>query len=78
MVNISQQIAEYAAAIKAYKILLEIQPQNSRWHLGLATIYDKTSRFSLAVNEYNLAIEHGGLSQDSNDFAKQRIKALGI
>jgi len=78
IVNISQQISAYASAIKAYKILLDIQPKNTRWHLGLAIVYDKNSQFVLAVNEYNVALEQNGLSQDSRRFAKQRIQALGV
>lgn len=77
LVNISQQINEFDAAIKAYKILLTIQGHNSRWHLGLATVYDKTSQFSLAVSEYHLALQYKGLSQESSNFANQRIQALG-
>jgi len=78
IVNITQQLSNYDAAINAYKILLDLQPENSRWHLGLATIYDKTSEFVLAVSEYNLALAQGGLSQDSSHFAMQRIQALGV
>ncbi len=78
LVNISQQLSEYNAAIKAYKILLGIQPENSRWHLGLAIIYDKASQFALAVKEYNLALAQGGLSQDSDHFTNQRLQVLGV
>lgn len=78
IVNISQQISKYEAAIKAYNILLAMQPKNSRWHLGLAIVYDKNSQFSLAVNEYNLALSQGLLSEDSSRFAKERIQVLGV
>ena len=78
IVNISQQLENYTAAIKAYNILLKLQPKNSRWHLGLAIIYDQNSQFVLAVNEYELALEQRQLSQDSSRFAKQRIQALGV
>jgi len=76
--NISQQLSEYDAAIKAYKILLAMQPGNSRWHLGLAIVYDKNSQFVLAVDEYGLALENSSLSSDSSQFANQRIQALGV
>jgi len=76
--NISQQLSEYDAAIKAYKILLAMQPGNSRWHLGLAIVYDKNSQFVLAVDEYSLALENRSLSSDSSQFANQRIQALGV
>jgi MSHA biogenesis protein MshN len=78
IVNISQQLENHTAAINAYKILLDMQPSNSRWHLGLAIIYDQNSQFVLAVSEYEKALEQGLLTQDSGRFAQERIQALGV
>jgi len=78
IVNISQQISEHNAAIKAYKILLTMQPENSRWHLGLAIVYDKNSQFASAISEYKISLAQGRLSEDSSRFAKERIQILGV
>jgi tetratricopeptide (TPR) repeat protein len=77
LANIAQKIQQYSSAIDAYQVLIEMQPYSGRWHLGLATIYDKNSQFSLAVNEYALALTKADLSASSAKFAQQRMQALG-
>lgn len=61
----------------AYQVLIKMQPDNGRWYLGLAIVYDKNSQFSLAVNAYALALAKADLSASSVKFAKQRMQALG-
>ena len=77
LANISQQTQHYSSAIQAYQILIEMQPYSGRWHLGLATVYDKNSQFLLALNEYALALTKADLSASSAKFAQQRMQALG-
>lgn len=77
LANISQQIEQYPSAIGAYQVLIKMQPYSGRWHLGLAIVYDKNSQFSLAVNEYELALTKADLSASSAKFATQRMQALG-
>ena len=77
LANIAQQIEQYDSAIKAYKVLIKMQPYSGRWHLGLAIVYDKNSQFSLALNEYKLALTKADLSASSTKFAQQRMQALG-
>lgn len=77
LANISQQIEQYDSAIQAYKVLIDMQAYSGRWHLGLAIVYDKSSQFSLAVNEYAIALKKSDLSVASTQFAQQRMQALG-
>jgi len=77
LVNVAQQIEQYPSAISAYQVLIKMQPYSGRWHLGLAIVYDKSSQFSLAINEYALALSKTDLSISSAKFAKQRLQALG-
>lgn len=77
LVNVAQQIEQYPSAINAYQVLIKMQPYSGRWHLGLAIVYDKSSQFSLAINEYALALSKTDLSISSAKFAKQRLQALG-
>ena len=77
LANVSQRIEQYDSAIKAYKVLIDMQEFSGRWHLGLAIVYDKTSQFSLAVTEYTLSLTKSDLSIASAEFAQQRIQALG-
>ena len=75
--NIAQQIEEYSSAVSAYQLLIEMQPYSGRWHLGLAIVYDKTSQFPYAINEYALALTKTDLSASSAKFAQQRMQAIG-
>ena len=77
LANIAQQLEQYPSAINAYQMLIKMQPYSGRWHLGLAIVYDKNSQFSLAVNEYAMALTKADLSTSSAKFAKQRMQALG-
>lgn len=77
LANIAQKIEQYPSAIDAYKVLISMQPYSGRWHLGLAIVYDRNSQFSLAINEYALALTKADLSVSSAKFAEQRMQALG-
>ena len=77
LANIAKQIEQYSGAISAYQMLIKMQPDIGRWHLGLAVVYDKNSQFLLAVNEYAIALSKADLSVSSAKFAQQRMQALG-
>jgi len=77
LANTAQQLGKFDAAIGAYKILLQMQPQNSRWWLGLAVAHDSHGEFSKAVQSYRSAIGQGGLSDSAANFARQRVTELG-
>ncbi len=77
LANVAQQIEAYEGAIKAYKLLINMQPYSGKWHLGLAIVYDKNSQFTLAEKEYALALSKHDLSSASAEFAAQRMQALG-
>ncbi len=76
LANVAQDISQYHAATKAYQLLIKMQPNSGRWHLGLATIFDKDGQFSSAVYEYNLALTKKDLTASSAKFVQQRIQAL--
>ncbi len=77
LANVAQQIEAYEGAIKAYKVLINMQPYRGKWHLGLAIVYDKNSQFTVAEKEYALALSKNDLSSASAEFAAQRMQALG-
>lgn len=77
LANTAQQIEQYLSAIGAYQVLIKMQPKSGRWHLGLAIVYDKNSQFSLAANEYAIALSKADLSTSSAKFAQQRMQILG-
>jgi len=77
LANIAQKVKKYKTAISAYQVLIKMQPDVSRWYLGLAIVYDKSSQFMLAVESYTQALTRGDLSHSSIKFAQQRMQALG-
>ncbi|WP_440876249.1 tetratricopeptide repeat protein [Thalassotalea sp. PLHSN55] len=77
LANVAQQSENFDLAINAYKHLLTIEPNNSRWWLGLAIAYDSNSQFEQASLAYQSALELGDLSASSSDFAQQRLQELG-
>ncbi len=77
MANVAQQSGEYDLAIRGYKNLVAMEPQSSRWRLGLAIAYDSNSQFELAQPAYENALAFGDLSSSSASFAQQRLQELG-
>lgn len=77
LANVAQQAQQNEIAINAYKMLISMQPEIGRWHLGLAVLYDKNSQFSLASSAYKKALTKNDLSVSSESFIKQRIEVIG-
>ncbi len=72
-----QAANKHLIVIGAYQQLVLLQPNKGKWHLGLAVAYDRNSQFSEAVSAYQNALNVGDLSAQSQQFAEQRILALG-
>lgn len=77
LANTAQQAGQNDIAIKAYKKLISMQPNQGRWYLGLAVLYDKNSQFNLASSAYKNALTKNDLSISSESFIKQRIEVIG-
>jgi len=77
LANTAQQLGKFDAAIYAYKILVQLQPQNARWWLGLGVAHDSNGQFNRAAQAYQSALGQGGLSESAANFARQRITELG-
>ena len=77
LANSAQQLGKFAEAITAYQVLVNLQPLNSRWWLGLAVALDSNSEFVKAKTAYQSALSNGGLSESSVDFIRQRLTELG-
>lgn len=77
LANAAQQSQQFSAAIDAYQFLVQAQPQQAKWLLGLAVAYDSNSQFEQALLAYKQAVQQGGLSATTLNFAKQRLQELG-
>ena len=74
--SVAQQLTKYPQAISAYQQLIKLQPNEARWWLGLAVVYDLTNDYSLALPAYQSALAQGNLSASSVDFVQQRMQEL--
>jgi len=77
LANTAQQARQNEVAVKAYKVLISMQPEMGRWQLALAVLYDKNSQFSLANKAYKKALTKNDLSASSEKFVQQRIQVIG-
>jgi len=77
LANTAQQAQQNQVAVDAYNMLIVMQPDQGRWPLGLAVLYDKNSQFNLASSAYKKALAKNDLSLSSENFIKQRIEVIG-
>lgn len=77
LANTAQQAQQNEVAVDAYNMLIVMQPEQGRWQLGLAVLYDKNSQFNLASSAYKIALTKNDLSLSSENFIKQRIQVIG-
>jgi len=75
--SIAQQLNEFIAATEAYQLLADIEPATARWWLGLAVAHDSNSKFKQASLAYKKALTKRGLSDNAENFVRQRISELG-
>ncbi|WP_448553221.1 tetratricopeptide repeat protein [Thalassotalea montiporae] len=77
LATVAQQYQQLSAAVSAYQQLVLLQPNQAKWHLGLAIAFDQSSQFNDALNAYQQALAVGGLSLQTQQFAQQRMTELG-
>lgn len=75
--NIAQKVNQFDTAIGCYQKLVQIQPAQARWFLGLAIALDSNSQFEQALINYQTALALDSLSSSSREFAQQRVLELG-
>lgn len=73
---LSQQQIHSNLATESYLMLVAQEPNNGRWWLGLAISYDQAAKPSEALKAYKKALVRVGVSASSQQFVRQRIKAL--
>jgi MSHA biogenesis protein MshN len=77
LASVATELKEHKTAASAYNKLLVLEPNTSRWWLGLAVSLDSQGLFESASNAYSQAIAKGNLSNNALQFAQQRIAELG-
>ncbi|GHE99118.1 tetratricopeptide repeat protein [Thalassotalea profundi] len=77
LASTAQQLSLFSAAEKAYNILTQLAPNIGRWWLGLGIAQDSQGYFKQAKMSYQNALKLQDLSNETAQFAKNRIVELG-
>ncbi|PMN93076.1 tetratricopeptide repeat protein [Enterovibrio norvegicus] len=70
---LAQKLGRHGLAKDSYQWLTRNEPHDGRWWLGYAVSSERQSELSTAKDAYQSAIQAGGLSDKSVQFARQRL-----
>lgn len=73
---LAQKLGKHDLAKDSYQWLTEKDPMDGRWWLGLAVSGEKEKNYKQAQIAYQKAVDAGGLSDQSVEFARQRMVYL--
>lgn len=73
----AQQLNENSIALSSFRKLTQLQPDQAKWWLALASSSDAAGEQSNARRFYMTALELGGLSPNSRSHAEKRLEYLG-
>ena len=74
--GLAQKLKLMDLAKESYQMLVDKDPDNGRWWLGLAIVYEREAKVKKAYETYQLALVKPGLSRSSQAFIRDRIKLL--
>lgn len=75
--DLAQKLGQFSVSEQAYKQLLQQEPQQAKWWMGLAYALDSQQQFTQARQAYRTALGHRGLSAQASAFIEQRLTQLG-
>lgn len=75
--DIAQKLGQFTLAEQAYRQLLQQEPIQAKWWMGLAYSLDSQQQFTQARQAYRTALGHRGLSAQASAFIEQRLTQLG-
>lgn len=73
----AQQVKRHDVAKDAFKQLTVLEPTKGRWWLGLGTTFDSQGDFKQAKLAYRQALTVSNLSENAQQFIRQRLTILG-
>ena len=74
--GLAQKLKLMDLAKESYQMLVDKDPDNGRWWLGLAIVYEREAKVKKAYETYQTALVKPGLSRASQVFIRDRIKLL--
>ncbi len=75
--DLAQKQGQYPLVEQAYRKLLQQEPQQGKWWMGLAYALDSQKQFTQASQAYRTALSYSGLSTQATAFIEQRLQQLG-
>ncbi|KDM92803.1 tetratricopeptide repeat protein [Photobacterium galatheae] len=73
---LAQQLKNQPLALSSYQQLIETEPFDGRWWLGLGIALDRNQQTADAVAAYRKALKLGQVSGASQQFIRQRLSTL--
>ncbi|MCF7503859.1 MULTISPECIES: tetratricopeptide repeat protein [Vibrio] len=73
---LSQKSQQEEIALESYRKLVEVDSDNARWWLGLAIQQERQLDFTAAKESYQGALTRVGISSQSQNFVRDRLKIL--
>ncbi|WP_299685761.1 MSHA biogenesis protein MshN [uncultured Vibrio sp.] len=73
---LSQKSQHQEIALESYQKLVEVDSENARWWLGLAIQQERQLDFTAAKTSYQGALTRVGISSQSQNFVRDRLKIL--
>ncbi|MEZ9255418.1 tetratricopeptide repeat protein [Vibrio cyclitrophicus] len=73
---LSQKSQQEEIALESYKKLVDVDSDNARWWLGLAIQQERQLDFTAAKESYQGALTRVGISSQSQNFVRDRLKIL--
>ncbi|PKF50813.1 tetratricopeptide repeat protein [Enterovibrio nigricans] len=74
--GLAQKLGNHSEAQHSYHWLTQVEPEQGRWWLGAGVSSERNGDFEHAKKSYGNAIDAGGLSNQSMQFARQRLVYL--
>jgi MSHA biogenesis protein MshN len=75
--DLAQKLGQFSLSEQAYRQLLQQEPQQAKWWMGLAYALDSQQQFPQARQAYRTALGNRGLSAQASAFIEQRLTQLG-
>lgn len=74
--TLASSLMRYEAARTDYRQLVQIEPAQARWWLGLGVANDKLSYAHDALVAYRRVLQHGGINSNVEAFVRNRMAVL--